>query len=153
MVTKSRRSLPYVTCSVFCSTLCSKFVPRWHYETAQVASQEGKYLGRKLSKLAKQEPILKQNQISVTDEAVSCPFEYKHLGTLAYIGNAAVFDLGQNYTLMGGLVRSQGIYAALIIDHLHYASQLAMYAWRSVYWSEQVSARTRALLMFDWIIR
>ena len=28
-----------------------------------------------------------------------------------------------------------------------------MYAWRSVYWSEQVSARTRALLMFDWLIR
>lgn len=31
--------------------------------------------------------------------------------------------------------------------------KLAMYAWRSVYWSEQVSSRTRALLMFDWIIR
>ena len=31
--------------------------------------------------------------------------------------------------------------------------QLAMYAWRSVYWSEQVSTRTRALLMIDWIIR
>jgi hypothetical protein len=28
-----------------------------------------------------------------------------------------------------------------------------MYAWRSIYWSEQVSSRTRALLMFDWIIR
>ncbi|KAF8463805.1 nucleotide-binding domain-containing protein [Gautieria morchelliformis] len=101
--------------------------------TAQVASQEGKYLGRKLSKLGKQEPILKQNGISATDEAVSAPFEYKHLGSLAYIGNAAVFDLGQNYSFMGGL--------------------LAMYAWRSVYWSEQVSARTRALLMIDWIIR
>lgn len=30
---------------------------------------------------------------------------------------------------------------------------LAMYAWRSVYWSEQVSSRTRALLMIDWIVR
>lgn len=30
---------------------------------------------------------------------------------------------------------------------------VAMYAWRSVYWSEQVSFRTRALLMIDWIIR
>ena len=29
----------------------------------------------------------------------------------------------------------------------------AMYAWRSVYWSEQVSSRTRALLMIDWIVR
>ena len=66
------------------------------------------------------------------DEAVSGPFRYKHLGSLAYIGNAAVFDLGP-LSVMGGLV--------------------AMYAWRSVYWSEQVSARTRALLMIDWIIR
>lgn len=49
-----------------------------------------------------------------------------------YIGNAAVFDLGK-YSFMGGLA--------------------AMYAWRSVYWSEQVSYRTRALLMIDWVVR
>ena len=55
-----------------------------------------------------------------------------HLGSLAYIGNAAVFDLGR-FSFMGGLA--------------------AMYAWRSIYWNEQVSARTRALLMIDWIIR
>lgn len=72
------------------------------------------------------------NDISITDEAISPPFKYVHLGSLAYIGNAAVFDLG-NRSFMGGLA--------------------AMYAWRSVYWSEQVSMRTRALLMFDWIIR
>jgi hypothetical protein len=33
------------------------------------------------------------------------------------------------------------------------STKVAMYAWRSIYWSEQVSTRTRALLMFDWIIR
>ena len=43
-----------------------------------------------------------------------------------------MFDLGK-LSFMGGLV--------------------AMYAWRSVYWSEQVSSRTRALLMIDWIVR
>ena len=74
-------------------------------QTAQVASQEGKYLGRKFSKLAKQAPILLKNGISATDEAVSDSFEYKHLGSLAYIGNAAVFDFGQNNSFMGGLVR------------------------------------------------
>ncbi len=76
--------------------------------------------------------MLTANGIPATDEAVATPFRYSHLGSLAYIGNAAVFDAG-NYSLMGGL--------------------MAMYAWRSVYWSEQVSSRTRALLMFDWIIR
>lgn len=54
------------------------------------------------------------------------------MGCFSYIGNAAVFDLGK-YSYMGGLA--------------------AMYAWRSVYWNEQVSTRTRALLMIDWIIR
>lgn len=72
------------------------------------------------------------NDIAITDEAISKPFKYVHLGSLAYVGNAAVFDFG-NRSFMGGLA--------------------AMYAWRSVYWNEQVSARTRALLMFDWIIR
>ncbi|KAF8559689.1 nucleotide-binding domain-containing protein [Imleria badia] len=100
--------------------------------TAQVASQQGKYLARKLGKLASQHEVLEANNVKDLDEAVTGPFRYKHLGNLAYIGNAAVFDLGQ-LSIMGGLA--------------------AMYAWRSVYWSEHVSARTRALLMIDWIIR
>lgn len=129
-------------------------------QTAQVASQQGKYLGRKLTKLAKQRDVLIQNGLAFgpgADEAVSGAFKYLHLGSLAYacmiasshlvlmcvvcsaprlvfryIGNAAVFDLGKT-SFMGGLA--------------------AMYAWRSVYWSEQVSSRTRALLMIDWIVR
>jgi NADH dehydrogenase len=104
--------------------------------TAQVAAQQGKYIGRKLHKLARQEPVLEANAIASAaggaDEAVAKPFRYLHLGSLAYIGNAAVFDLG-GHSFMGGLV--------------------AMYAWRSVYWNEQVSLRTRALLMIDWVIR
>ncbi|KAI6131974.1 nucleotide-binding domain-containing protein, partial [Pisolithus croceorrhizus] len=100
--------------------------------TAQVASQQGKYLGRKLNKLAARREVLEANFVKDLDEAVLGPFRYRHLGSLAYIGNAAVFDLG-NLSFMGGL--------------------FAMYAWRGVYWNEQVSARTRALLMIDWIIR
>ncbi|KAJ3484594.1 hypothetical protein NLI96_g5534 [Meripilus lineatus] len=99
-----------------------------------VASQQGKYLGRKFNKLSNQMPALRANGMDLAgaDEAVAGPFKYSHLGSLAYIGNAAVFDLG-NVSFMGGLA--------------------AMYAWRSVYWSEQVSSRTRALLMIDWIVR
>lgn len=101
-------------------------------QTAQVASQQGKYLGKKLGRLASKHEVLEANSVKDLDEAVSGPFRYRHLGNLAYIGNAAVFDWGK-LSVMGGLA--------------------AMYAWRSVYWSEQVSARTRALLMIDWIIR
>ncbi|KAI0053855.1 mitochondrial NADH dehydrogenase [Auriscalpium vulgare] len=101
--------------------------------TAQVAAQQGKYLGKKLHLLAAKHDNLLANELPpTTDEAVSPPFRYTHLGSLAYIGNAAVFDLGR-LSFMGGLV--------------------AMYAWRSVYWSEQVSMRTRALLMIDWVVR
>ncbi|KAG5722144.1 hypothetical protein E4T56_gene7053 [Termitomyces sp. T112] len=101
--------------------------------TAQVASQEGKYIGRKLHKLARKSAVAQLNNApSPKDEDVSKPFRYLHLGSLAYIGNAAVFDFG-GHSFMGGLA--------------------AMYAWRSVYWNEQVSARTRGLLMIDWIIR
>ncbi|KAH9928525.1 nucleotide-binding domain-containing protein [Epithele typhae] len=102
--------------------------------TAQVASQQGKYLGKKFSKLSKKQPTLEANGLHPADfdDAIAQPFRYTHLGSLAYIGNAAVFDLGR-YSFMGGLA--------------------AMYAWRSVYWSEQVSMRTRALLMIDWVVR
>ncbi|KAJ3792245.1 hypothetical protein GGU11DRAFT_803312 [Lentinula aff. detonsa] len=119
--------------------------------TAQVASQQGKYIGRKFNKLARtrerEEQKLgrvqadtsaitvknpQESMIDISDESICAPFRYLHLGSLAYIGNAAVFDLGK-YSFMGGLA--------------------AMYAWRSVYWNEQVSMRTRALLMIDWIVR
>ncbi|KAG6865943.1 hypothetical protein C0991_010444, partial [Blastosporella zonata] len=100
--------------------------------TAQVASQQGKYIGRKLHKVARRAAITQSNNAPPpADEDVSGPFKYLHLGSLAYIGNAAVFDFGK-YSLMGGLA--------------------AMYAWRSIYWNEQVSVRTRGLLMIDWII-
>lgn len=98
--------------------------------TAQVASQQGKYLGKKFHKLAM--VTSPADTLAKFDESLSKPFKYRHLGSLAYIGNAAVFDFG-GLSFMGGLA--------------------AMYAWRGVYWNEQVSTRTRALLMIDWIIR
>lgn len=36
---------------------------------------------------------------------------------------------------------------------LTHLTMLAPDAWRSVYWSEQVSIRTRVLLMIDWVKR
>ena len=98
-----------------------------------MAVQEGKYLAKKFTKLARQPHAPEANGLASTDdEALYRPFKYVHMGSLAYIGNAAVFDMGK-FSFMGGLA--------------------AMYAWRSVYWSEQVSTRTRALLMLAWVVR
>lgn len=107
--------------------------------TAQVASQEGKYLGKKLSKIASVKDKLQDNELvnsvgEIDDELVSVPFSYRHLGSLAYIGNSAVFDFGSpELSFAGGLI--------------------SLYLWRSIYWSEQVSNRTRCLVMIDWIKR
>ncbi|KAL2814205.1 hypothetical protein BDW59DRAFT_154489 [Aspergillus cavernicola] len=102
--------------------------------TAQRANQQGQYLGRKLTKMAAAMPGMQANEIDHgdLDEAVYKAFNYRHLGSLAYISNAAIFDFnGLNF---GGGV-------------------LAMYLWRSVYFAESVSLRTRCMLAMDWAKR
>ncbi|CDS02735.1 hypothetical protein LRAMOSA00139 [Lichtheimia ramosa] len=93
-----------------------------HYPaTAQLANQQGAYVGKLLTHLLKGEDDI--------DEAVG-PFRYRNLGALAYLGNTAVGEFGWGYKMVGGL--------------------WAMYLWRSVYWSKQVSMRTRMNLSIDW---
>ncbi|KAJ5160701.1 External NADH-ubiquinone oxidoreductase 1 [Penicillium canariense] len=102
--------------------------------TAQRANQQGMYLGHKLTKIAAALPGLKANEIDYgdLDEAVYKAFRYKHLGSLAYISNAAIFDFG-------GLSFSGGV--------------IAMYLWRSIYFAQSVSFRTRCMLAMDWAKR
>ncbi|KAJ1724951.1 hypothetical protein LPJ53_000805 [Coemansia erecta] len=90
---------------------------------AQVANQEGVYLGHALSRMARARNEGK-------DEVVE-PFTYHHRGTLAYLGRAAAADFGEGKAYRG-------------------SNLAAKYLWRSVYWSQQVSLRTRILLMMDW---
>lgn len=103
--------------------------------TAQRAHQQGNYLANKFNALARAQEAFELNDIrdGDIDAAVYKAFRYNHLGSLAYLGNAAVGDLPGGYTFAGGLI--------------------AMYMWRSVYWSEQVSLRTRVLLAVDWVKR
>lgn len=100
--------------------------------TAQRANQQGIYLARKLNKLAQAAPGFAVNDVveGDIDEAVYKAFEYKHMGSLAYIGNAAIFDFGGGLNFGGGL--------------------LAVYLWRSIYFAQSVSLRTRMLLAVDW---
>ncbi|KAI5457162.1 hypothetical protein BGZ63DRAFT_84336 [Mariannaea sp. PMI_226] len=103
--------------------------------TAQRAHQQGQYLARKFNKLARISEGLRVNDIynGDVDATVYKAFEYRHLGSLAYIGNSAVFDLGDGYSFSGGL--------------------WAVYAWRSVYFAQSVSFRTRSLMAMDWAKR
>ena len=99
--------------------------------TAQRANQQGQYLGRKFNKIALAIPGFRANEVDFgdLDEAVYKAFEYHHMGSLAYVGNAAIFDFG-------GLNFSGGL--------------LAVYLWRSIYFAQSVSLRTRILLAMDW---
>lgn len=102
--------------------------------TAQRANQQGQYLGHKFNKIAQALPGMRANEIDYgdLDEAVYKAFQYKHLGSLAYIGNAAIFDFnGKNFG--GGL--------------------MAVYLWRSIYFAQSVSLRTRIMLAMDWAKR
>ncbi|KAF4507013.1 hypothetical protein G6O67_005690 [Ophiocordyceps sinensis] len=103
--------------------------------TAQRAHQQGCYLAQKFNKLARLSEGLNVNDIrdGDVDAAVYKAFEYHHLGSLAYIGNSAVFDLGEGWSIAGGL--------------------WAVYAWRSVYFAQSVSFRTRSLMAMDWAKR
>ncbi|ODV89335.1 hypothetical protein CANCADRAFT_3963 [Tortispora caseinolytica NRRL Y-17796] len=103
--------------------------------TAQRAHQQGVYLAKKLNKLALYADGLQANDVIMDgdiEDTIHKPFRYQHLGSLAYIGNAAVFDLN-GHSFFGGL--------------------LAMYLWRSVYFAQSVSLRTRMLLAIDWLTR
>jgi NADH:ubiquinone reductase (H+-translocating) len=99
--------------------------------TAQRANQQGVYLGKKFNRVAQAIPGFKANEVDFgdLDEAVYKAFEYHHMGSLAYVGNAAIFDFG-------GLNFSGGL--------------MAVYLWRSIYFAQSVSLRTRLLLAMDW---
>ncbi|KAF9924921.1 hypothetical protein BGZ65_008059, partial [Modicella reniformis] len=91
--------------------------------TAQVANQQGRFVGKRINTI-----------FSIEDDSEAVvklpPFQYKHLGSLAYIGGSdAVLDMGK------GMV---------------YGGIGSEYLWRSIYFSEQVSVRTRLLLLMDW---
>jgi NADH dehydrogenase len=102
--------------------------------TAQRANQQGIYLGRKFNKLAQAAPGMELNRLDYgdIDDAVYKTFSYTNMGSLAYVGNAAIFDFG-GMNFAGGLV--------------------AVYLWRAVYFSQSVSLRTRILLAMDWTKR
>ncbi|KAI5861616.1 hypothetical protein GGS23DRAFT_598393 [Durotheca rogersii] len=103
--------------------------------TAQRANQQGVYLARKLNRLARAAPGLAANDVrdGDLDDACHPAFAYRHLGSLAYVGNSAVFDLGGGWRAAGGL--------------------WAVYAWRSVYFAQSVGVRTRMLMAMDWAKR
>jgi NADH:ubiquinone reductase (non-electrogenic) len=112
--------------------------------TAQVASQEGRFLGRLLNKFAddlhsenlanKQLPASDRPSSQVLDKNLddSNKFAFNYLGTMAYIGdNEAIADFGP--------------------DSGKHAGFSTWLLWRSVYMSKLLSVRNRFLVASDWL--
>jgi len=97
--------------------------------TAQVASQEGKYLASLFTQKA--DLKLKQGQGNPISDAELEPFHYRHLGSLAYVGHEnSVAQIGDKYAISG--------YGA-------------WWLWRSVYFSKTVSSKNRIAILTDWL--
>ena len=122
--------------------------------TAQVASQEGSYLGRLFSKgydlrvfpvpakavdqEGRELPISERvsvGEIGVRKEksVFAKPFQFLNLGILAYVGASEA--------LAQVAVDEQQILGSGPIGYL---------LWRGIYWSKQVSWRNRLLVAVDW---
>ncbi|CAG7850200.1 Probable NADH-ubiquinone oxidoreductase C3A11.07, mitochondrial; Flags: Precursor [Serendipita indica DSM 11827] len=118
--------------------------------TAQVAAQQGAYVGRLFNQLAQQARLeaeleeLKRSKAELHEiDSVSKkllkvskykPFHYSHQGSLAYIGSdKAIADL----PFLNGNISSGGVATFLF--------------WRSAYLSNLFSLRNRSLVMLDWV--
>jgi len=120
--------------------------------TAQVASQQGKYLGRAF-----------RDQ----DAAHTEPFKYNHQGTMAYVGNSeavAVLTAPKLPKLDSGFFRSlaecpsdmmkpehQHKAPAPAQDELSFAGMAGFGIWRGVYFAKLFSYNNRFNVLTDWM--
>jgi NADH dehydrogenase len=101
--------------------------------TAQVASQQGRYVANLLNQL----PDL---TLSDYQQLNLQPFRYKHMGSLAYVGgDSAVLDFTGTKPILD-LFNLQPL-----------SGRSAAYLWKSFYFTEMFTGRTKALLAFDWV--
>jgi len=90
--------------------------------TAQVATQQGTYLGKLLTDV----PF--ENLSS--EQGFEPAFQYKHQGSMAYVGSdRAVIDS----PILGVC---KGFFTMLM--------------WKGAYWGKSVSLRCKVLMAFDW---
>ena len=101
--------------------------------TAQVASQEGRYVADLLNQLP--DLIIKDYEQHNLKS-----FRYKHMGSLAYVGDdSAVLDF----------TGSKPLFDVLSLKPL--SGRSAAYLWKSFYFTEMFTGRTKTLLAFDWV--
>jgi len=101
--------------------------------TAQVATQEGRYVAHLLNKIP-------NTSITNFQEHNLEHFRYQHMGSLAYVGgDSAVLDFSGSKPLFD-IFKLQPL-----------SGRGAAYLWKSFYFTEMFTGRTKTLLAFDWL--
>ena len=101
--------------------------------TAQVASQEGRYVADLLNQI----PDLAKTDLGQLNLK---KFRYQHMGSLAYVGgDEAVLDFTGSKPLLD------------VFNLKPLSGRGAAYLWKSFYFTEMFTGRTKALLAFDWV--
>jgi NADH:ubiquinone reductase (non-electrogenic) len=112
-----------------CATIDGDSLPA----TAQVAGQQGAYIGRLVSKAininGEGPPVLRDAEYKQVS-----PFHFLSLGAMAYLGND----------------RAVVQFEASEKRNLAFGGRIAFFLWRSVYAVKQVDVRNRVLVLFDW---
>eukprot|EP01111_Echinosteliopsis_oligospora_P009343 TRINITY_DN2723_c0_g2_i1.p1 TRINITY_DN2723_c0_g2~~TRINITY_DN2723_c0_g2_i1.p1 ORF type:complete len:565 (+),score=164.88 TRINITY_DN2723_c0_g2_i1:73-1767(+) len=103
--------------------------------TAQVASQQGRYLGRLFNNLSDDMYNDVINKTNTTPEMIKkqTTFAYHHWGSFAYIGQHKAV----------GEFRTQ--------DKITATGWITYVLWRSVYVTKLLSLKNRVLVVFDWM--
>jgi NADH dehydrogenase FAD-containing subunit len=126
--------------------------------TAQVASQQGEFLGRLLSKgynfntdldpsgtmmtppeantNLEKDLAEKITAFAIQKDGIAAPFQFLNLGILAYTGGGSALAQLQVTPQEQGRIKGKG--------------KIGFGLWRSVYLSKQVSWRNRILVFLDW---
>jgi len=121
MDTDHNEKLSYEEFAAFLQQVDSKL--KSYPATAQVASQQGKYIGSLLSNHP--EVIEEESSLNVQ------PFEYSHLGSFAYVG-------GETAVLELPIIGTFNNFATI-------------WLWRGAYLNQAVSWRMEMLIGLDWL--
>ncbi|CAF1214516.1 unnamed protein product [Adineta steineri] len=101
--------------------------------TAQVAHQEGEYVAHLLNQTT-------NLQFNDHEQHNLQPFRYKHMGSLTYVGgNAAAIDFTDSKSVLN-MFKLKSL-----------SGRSVAYLWKSYYFTEMFTGRTKTLLIFDWI--
>ena len=132
---------------VFALGDCANVGGKAHAATAQVAEQQGLYLAKHLNAQAQsaRDPLDTSDRLTKTlfQADVGSPFEYKHAGSLAYVGSfAALADMNKTENPATQAISAMGSNKM--------SGFMAWLLWRSVYLTKLGSWRNRLQVPLDW---